>query len=31
VDLTIWIPGLILLGLGVFGVLFAFVTACENV
>jgi hypothetical protein len=31
VELTIWIPALILLGLVTFALLFAFVVACEKV
>lgn len=31
VNLTIWIPAMIFLGLTVFGLMFAFVVGCENV
>jgi hypothetical protein len=31
VDLTIWIPGLFLLGVVGIGLLFAFIKACDNV
>ena len=31
VDLTIWIPGLFLLGVLTLGLLFAFIKACDNV
>jgi len=30
-NLVIWIPALILLGLATFGVMFAFVDACEKI
>lgn len=30
-DLTIWLPALFLLGLATFGVLFAFIAACDRV
>jgi hypothetical protein len=30
-NLTVWLPGLFLLGLAVMGLLFAFVFACEKV
>jgi hypothetical protein len=30
-DLTIWIPALVLLGLGTLGLMFAFVVACDKV
>ncbi len=30
-NLTIWIPGLILLGLGTLALMFAFVVACDKV
>jgi hypothetical protein len=31
VELTIWIPALILLGLATLGLMFAFVIACDKV
>jgi hypothetical protein len=30
-NLTVWLPGLFLLGLATFGVLFAFLVGCERV
>jgi len=30
-DLTIWIPAMILLGLAALGLMFAFVLACDKV
>ncbi len=30
-ELSIWIPALIVLGLVVFGLLFAFVAACDKI
>ena len=30
-NLTIWIPGLILLGVATLGLMFAFVVACDRV
>jgi hypothetical protein len=30
-DLTIWIPAMVLLGLATLGLLFAFVFACDKV
>jgi hypothetical protein len=30
-NLALWVPGLFLLGLALFGLLFAFVVACEKV
>jgi hypothetical protein len=30
-DLAVWLPGLFLLGLIAFGLLFAFVAGCERV
>jgi hypothetical protein len=30
-DLTVWIPAMMLLGLLTFGLLFAFVIACDRV
>jgi hypothetical protein len=30
-DLTVWISALVLLGLIVFGLFFAFITACDRV
>jgi hypothetical protein len=31
VELTLWIPALILLGLATLGLMFAFVVGCDNV
>jgi hypothetical protein len=30
-DLTVWLPAMFLLGLAVFALMFAFLTACEKV
>jgi len=30
-DLTIWLPAMLLLGLAVMGLMFAFVVACDKV
>jgi len=30
-DLTVWLPGTILLGLATLGLMFAFVKACDKV
>jgi hypothetical protein len=30
-DLTLWIPALVLLGLAALGLMFAFVAACDRV
>jgi hypothetical protein len=30
-DLSVWLPAMVVLGLGVFGLLFAFRTACDRV
>jgi hypothetical protein len=30
-SLEVWLPSLFLLGIGVFGILFAFVQACDRV
>jgi hypothetical protein len=30
-NLVIWLPALLLLGLGVLGLMFAFLSACEKV
>jgi hypothetical protein len=30
-DLTIWLPAMFVLGLAIFGCMFAFVAACERV
>jgi hypothetical protein len=30
-DLTVWLPAMILLGLAAFGLMFAFVSACDKV
>ena len=30
-NLAIWVPGLLVLGLAIFGLLFTFVVACEKV
>lgn len=30
-DLTVWIPGTILLGLATFGLMFLFLQACDKV
>ena len=30
-NLTVWLPALFLLGLGILGLMFAFLTGCENV
>jgi hypothetical protein len=30
-DVFIWVPAMVVLGLGTFGILFAFITACDKV
>jgi hypothetical protein len=30
-NLTVWLPGMFLLGLATFGLMFAFLTGCEKV
>ena len=30
-DLTLWLPGLLLLAIAMFGLIFAFVVACDKV
>ncbi len=30
-DLSVWIPALVLLGLGTMGLMFAFVVACQKI
>jgi len=30
-NLDLWVPGLLVLGLAIFGLLFAFIVACEKI